>query len=71
MGKVTSITDKQKSEVYREALEYGKLLFDELDAYMEAGFSRDEAFVLVQLGMVNDPVITEQYVQFIPDGDYQ
>lgn len=70
MGKVTSITEKQKSEVYREALEYAKVLKDEFDAYMDADFTREEAFVLLQLGMVGDAV-PAQYVKFVPDGDYQ
>lgn len=71
MGKVTSITEKQKSEVYREALEYAKVLKDELDAYMDADFTREEAFVLLQLSMVEEPIITEQFIEFVPEGDHQ
>lgn len=64
MKKVTSITEKQKSEHYRDCLEYAKLLFEELEANMEAGFSRDEAFVLVQLGITDEPTDLEEYIEF-------
>lgn len=67
MGKVTNLADKQKSEHYRDCLEYAKLLFEEMEANMDAGFSRDEAFVLVQLGITDEPTDLEEYIEFTPD----
>lgn len=56
---------KPKSEYYQACLEVGKGRYENYCALMEAGFTQEEAFMLVQIDAQNEGIEeTEDYIEF-------